>query len=732
MIDFAGLDGAGVRVAVVDSGIRADHPDLPPRAGGIALTGAPEAAAGDISEAQATARPLPDTATPMPDSAGRAAALMETGPACRVDETVRDAPERAGCDDVCGHGTACGGIIHAKAPAVRLYAVRVFGADLRTDEDTLIRALDWVTEQRMDVANLSLGIERPRGDALEAACRRATEAGVILVAAHHNDGARSYPAAFDTVISVAGGIGYGRYEYHWTGRADPEFLARGDRQRLCWIGPDYVMLDGTSFAAAHLSGVVALIRQAHRGASLPQVRGLLRENASMAEDGVPAGAGTEPAGAGMLSATESALPECAFDGEQATPAASVRRGRTAVPVDGCVGETGVEDEGIGGGVCGPGQGFAWLARAALYPFNKEMHALIRGRDLLPFAVTAVADPVGKGLVGRDAGEAIGTAPAGVRIQARLDAALEQVDSLVLGYVDRLGRAQRQDVLRHCVAAAVSRGKHVFSLLPVPPESYAELHRQAAAAGVRIVTPGIGPELAGRILADAGGEPVADVPVLGVFGTSSHQGKFTLQLILRRQLLAMGYRVAQIGTEHHAALFGMDLAFPMGYASAVDLPLELYEPFLQACVRRICRRSSPDILVAGAQSGTVAYDVHRADTHTLPTVAFLLGVRPDACILVVNASDPEAYVRDTIDALRTVARSPVLLLAMGDQDRVAHRHWGRHSVRQHRMSPADIDCQLHRLERRFGLPAACITDPAGQQRMVRVVIEYFADREQEKR
>ena len=110
---------------------------------------------------------------------------------------------------------------------------------------------------------------------------------------------------------------------------------------------------------------------------------------------------------------------------------------------------------------------AWIRKAALYPFNKEMHSLVRHLGHLDFEVVGIADPAGKGLAGRDAGEALGLPPAGIRISPKLGDALRSAETLILGYVDELSRIGRRDVLRESVAAALAAGLHVFSFLPVP-------------------------------------------------------------------------------------------------------------------------------------------------------------------------------------------------------------------------------------------------------------------------
>lgn len=133
-----------------------------------------------------------------------------------------------------GHGTACAGIIHQVAPTVVLYDVRIFDESLTADGTALLAAIRWTIEQRMDVVNLSLGTtEVAFRDALADICRQARDAGVILVAAEHNDGRESYPAVLPDVIGVTGGKVRGRYGYYYRPDHAIECVARGDAQRVC-------------------------------------------------------------------------------------------------------------------------------------------------------------------------------------------------------------------------------------------------------------------------------------------------------------------------------------------------------------------------------------------------------------------------------------------------------------------------------------------------------------------
>ena len=636
-IQFANLTGRGVRVAVVDSGIDKEHPKVGSIAGGV-----------DIS-------------------------------VCAKGQIVYNVNEFT---DRAGHGTACAGIIRNKAPDAALYSVRIFDQSLSAPPEALVAAIQWATDQGVDVVNLSLGTSDVAfREAIADACRLAVEDGIILVAAEHNDGLESYPAVLPEATGVAGGSIYEKYGYHFRPNARVECVARGDEQRVCWMNHREIVISGTSYAAPHITGIVALIREAHPGANLDTVRELLKANAL---NGVP------------------------------TP---VRESDDQIPVKLPV------TLKVGERSDAPSPG--WIKKAACYPFNKEMHGMVRFRDLLSFEIAAIADPAGKGLVGKDAGEAIGITRVGIPILPRLKDALHGADTLILGYVDELTRMANRDLLKESIQTALDQGLHVFSFLSVPEEAYPDLHATAREKGLRIHYPDVSPEVAIDTLERRHEEPLVDAPVLGVFGTSSQQGKFTVQLALRRRLIEKGYKVAQVGTEHHAELFGMDLAFPMGYASPLKLPLQVYVPYLDFKMREMCRKKRPEIILVGSQSGTIPYDLFEHSTHPLPTIAFLLGTKPDACILVVNSIDPDEYIRDTLNAIQALAKAPTIMLAMSDKEKHIRAAYGRTIISPRQMSRQEIEEKLLHLEETFAMPAIEIISKGGQQRMVETVIRHFA-------
>jgi uncharacterized NAD-dependent epimerase/dehydratase family protein len=640
---FGAYTGKDIKVAVVDSGIDPSHPDI----GGI-----------------------------------------EGGVRISLDEKGEIVLGQDGSDAV-GHGTACAGIIRKKAPGIRLYSVKIFDDQaLSAEGKVLVEAIRWCVDNGMHVVNLSLGTTRRNLiSRLKGGCDYAQEKRVMIVSAEHNEGVESFPASFANVFGVTAGQVYEKYAYLYRENHSIEFVARGDPQRVCWLNPRNIFMGGTSFAAPHISALIALILERYPQADFNQVKKILITNRSQKK--------IRHSHRGRNAMRESQSGACF----------------TEAPSD--------------SGSKKPD----WIRRAAIYPFNKEMHALVRFRDLLKFEVVGVGDPIGKRLVGKDSGEAIGAEPSGIVITHKLDQLLEDADTLILGYVDQLSRILRRDVLGEILEKTIGLGKHIYSLAPIDRSAYAEVFEKARQRRVRVAFPFVSSEELERIPSEQlFNSKSIDVPVVGVFGTSPEQGKFTTQLALRRMLLAKGYTVAQVGSEHQSELFGFDLTFPYGYASAVGIPMSAWVPYLDYNIRDICQSGRPDMVIVGAQSGTIPYDFSASPliSYTLPSLAFLFGTKPDAYILTVNSIDPDEYIQDSINALKALGKGKTILLTMSDKEKDIRSAYGITRVVPRQMPPEEMKVKLAHLEDRFCIPATEVVSEEGQEKLAGTVIHYFAE------
>ena len=144
--------------------------------------------------------------------------------------------------DQLGHGTAVAATIRGHAAAAALYSIRIFRRRLEAHLEALLYAIDWARSHGLDVLNLSLGCEE---QALSDACRSATGAGLIVVAAHTD--------ALPGAIAVCDDRELGVDEMRFEGGV---FLASSWAWPLGEL-PKERNFHGTSLAVANVTGIVA-------------------------------------------------------------------------------------------------------------------------------------------------------------------------------------------------------------------------------------------------------------------------------------------------------------------------------------------------------------------------------------------------------------------------------------------------------------------------------------------
>ena len=240
---FDDADGSGIDVAVVDSGVDHEHPDaLGPVWPGIALSWDP-------------------------------------------DEQVVVAEEGAH-DDLYGHGTACAAIIRKAAPNSRIASVRVLGSRLSGKGEVFAAGLRWAIDNGARVVNLSLSTGKSEMFSLfHEVADEAAHAGVVLVAAMNNVFAPTFPSQFSSVISVAACDGTDPFRLLANPNPPADFGAPGLDLELAWMDKGRIVATGNSFAAPHVTGLVARLLSKHPELTPYQVKAVLRSIAANATSG---------------------------------------------------------------------------------------------------------------------------------------------------------------------------------------------------------------------------------------------------------------------------------------------------------------------------------------------------------------------------------------------------------------------------------------------------------------
>ena len=264
--------GKGVTVAVIDTGVKANHEDLPNLR--------------------------------------------------RVE--VTNGKEPLGLDDATGHGTHVAGIIGAAmgngkggagiAPGATILSLRVVNAAGYIYDSALIAALRTAVKNGAQIVNISIG-----GTAYNAVFQKvineAAEAGVTVVAAMGNDGTNclNYPAGYDNVIGVvsvdrtnnrASGSSYGTWG---------DVAAPGAAVWSTTYNGSYGPKSGTSMASPVVAGVAALYKSVHPDATPAQITARLKATATR---------GGSDLGAGIVNAA------AALSEKPGIPTAEIRSGET--------------------------------------------------------------------------------------------------------------------------------------------------------------------------------------------------------------------------------------------------------------------------------------------------------------------------------------------------------------------------------------------------------------------
>ena len=202
-------------------------------------------------------------------------------------------------DDNNGHGTHVAGIIAGKAngtgiigiaPSVDLYSVKVLNELGVGTTGSIVRGIQWAIDNDIDIMNLS--ITTTGYDAvMENTLKIAYEKGILLVGAAGNRGIEqpkgnsvTYPAKFDTVIAV-GAVDEKLEKLPTSSKGtEVEIVAPGNAifstYPAEWDFLDgkqdgYTLLTGTSMAAPHVTGVLALYKERFPAMTNKQLRALL-------------------------------------------------------------------------------------------------------------------------------------------------------------------------------------------------------------------------------------------------------------------------------------------------------------------------------------------------------------------------------------------------------------------------------------------------------------------------
>lgn len=495
--------------------------------------------------------------------------------------------------DCFGHGTAIYSIIRKVSNIAEIINIKLDGIENGLSECLLINALKYIyINIKPSIINLSMGINTIEDPSkLYNICKQLYNKGTIIVSAFDNSGSFSYPAAFDSVIGVTNGE-------NCTKTSDFEFYddtilnigAFSNIQRMAWLNPLYIMLSGTSFGCAHVTCQVAN----YLNSGIKSFHDILNK---FKADSIK-----------IYDIQKEFL-------QPLMPSFEIKN-------------------------------------AALFPYNKEMHSLVRFQHLLKFKIADVYDHRLSGHVGLDSNKVLNENSKNSYIIKDIDKIeWNRFDTLILGHIDKLSSlSNHQEIKSHLINEAISNQKKIYSFDDISSDIVNKGKYPVYFPSVNVEN--VPPYRQGKLYRFS-------KPILGVFGTSSKQGKFTLQLKIREKLTKFNYRIGQIGSEPSSLLFGMDYVFPYGYNNAVHINEMQSVLYLNSLINQLCIKDY-DLIIVGSQSGSVSYDFGNLSYINLSQY-FLFGTLPDAIILCVNPYDDLNYIQRTISYIESSIDAKIIAI-----------------------------------------------------------------------
>ena len=211
--------GEGVKVAVIDTGVDMNHPDLKSKIKGTINI---------------------------------------------FDKTTRD------ITDVYGHGSHIAGLIAGEltgvAPNANLYIANVLNDKGLGRVVDILDGVTYAINKNVDILCMSLGVNRRLPQILEERIKKAVKKGIIVVCATGNNGKQgvAYPASYDFVIGV-GGVNQNLERADFSNYGfDMDIVAPSVDILSTWKDGKYAYMSGTSTASPLVAGGIALIKSYYR------------------------------------------------------------------------------------------------------------------------------------------------------------------------------------------------------------------------------------------------------------------------------------------------------------------------------------------------------------------------------------------------------------------------------------------------------------------------------------
>ncbi len=539
--------------------------------------------------------------------------------------------------DSVGHGTAVTFQIYEKLKKINVsfYIIKIFESLEEVDEKLLVSALKYIEEKNIaDIIHISAGVTRTEYKSqMREICQKLKDKGKLIISAFDNNGAISYPAAFDEVIGVDLDIRcQNGNEYIFIKNSIVNILTFGTSQRLPWLNDETKVVSGSSFAAPYITALIGTLYA--KGINNYDMVIEYLENNSIQQIQIAKQADLKPFASNNI---------------------------------------------------------------LLFPWNKEQENIVRFASQCKCKIKHVCDVKLMGNIGRSLGSIADTSECQSMHIENIDSIQwsDTFDTVVMGHTGILNIITKTNWKEIIIQKCIDYHKNLYSYDKLSDSEMGRLKQH----GLSVYSP--------QITAIDGTIPTLNklylsaIPVVAVLGTSSKQGKFSTQMLIKKQLKDLGYRVGFLSSEPNGLLLGAQhvIPFGFGYSGTVNQRNIIYN--VNMMINDIEDNYKPDIILVGSQSQSIPYSTGNLGFYPLDQHALLLGAEPDAVVLCVNPDDEYDYIERTISYINSLIYSKTIAISL-----FPFRNLTPHatlSTKLRVLEKHDIQNIKAKLSEHFGLP-----------------------------
>lgn len=277
-------------------------------------------------------------------------------------------------------------------------------------------------------------------------------------------------------------------------------------------------------------------------------------------------------------------------------------------------------------------------KAIFLPLNKEVFALMNNSDFVVPHIASIYDyhtspKIGKSMA--DIGYTSYVPNQVIGDMRDINWESNDFNSVVLGHVKEISLLLKKDLLSEIIEKCNEYNKKIYALDLVQNEK--KLYKE---------------RLGGSLF-------TFNTPIVGVIGTSSKQGKVSLQLEITRLLKKVGYDVGLMLTEPFSEIIGCKHYWHYGY-NASKFSWQEHVVGSNNTMKKIDDEKH-DLIIAGTQSQVMSSNMKNTGFIPVETQSVLTGINADCYVLLVNKTDSTNLITRIVKYIESYYNRPVLAL-----------------------------------------------------------------------